>query len=56
MTRQADTQGTQGKCIVEVRPMGAPRRAVTPPEQIKEGFLEVRALKDEDTPGREYHE
>lgn len=54
MTRQADT-GTQGKCIA-ISPMRTPRRAVTLLEETKEGFLEVKALKDEGTPGREYRE
>ena len=36
--------------------LGSTNRAVTLPEQSKKGFLEVRALKDEGSPGREYYE
>lgn len=36
--------------------LGSPKRAVTLPEQSKEGFLEVGALKDEGSPGRKYYE
>lgn len=36
--------------------LGSPKRAVTPPEQTQEGFLEVGNPKDEGSPGREYCE